>query len=427
MSCYFHDISLITYPDVNIFEMDKGKMLLSTDRNKQMIEAYKQVDSYFENKIRITHSKDSAFLLRTASEFDFLDNSTRDLVAAISQAHGENAEDVYVNPGDNKMSVESVMTRTHITHLKSILRLADSLDITQDRVSPFYLSKNFPLMPVVSRFHWISHLAVNSCSLVAEYKSLREKGSKIKDSFLSSNNLQEHVTLAVNFNTGLDLISKKPCKSPCKRINIEKKDDSYHLTIGGNNCTCITNENCPLLCKWMHCKNQWINEELLHIADMSNHDDNRIFTTDIAADYVLDKNKSIVDKYIPFIEDYLTEVEKVTKEDFDKALEKLDKAIKIVVEAEKSIKTVREGKTSTDNIEKAMDNLINARSLSEDLTEAMTNILEISVNLIGKKKFESLRLLYSKQYNGETKDLISFILWYQGFMNFIKEKCGLFK
>lgn len=312
MSCYFHDISLITYPDVNLYKMDKTP-LKSKDTRKRMIEAYQKIDSFFENRIRDSHSVDSAFLLRTEPQFNFLDNSTRDLVAAISQAHGENAEDVYVRPGDNKKSVESVMTRTHVTHLKSLLRLADSLDITQERVSPFYLSKNFPLMPDVSRFHWISHLAISHCSIIAEYKSLRKKGAKIKGSFLYNENLRELITLTIKFNTGLDISARKVCNETCKRINIERRKNSYHLTFDKDSCECIANESCPLLCKWMHCKNKWINEELLHIVDMNNDDRVRNFTTELSVDYMLDKDKTIIDKYIPFVEDYIEKAEMITK------------------------------------------------------------------------------------------------------------------
>lgn len=425
MSCYFHDISLITYPDVNLYDMDKGTVLKSKDMRKRMIEAYQKIDSYFEDKIRSSHSDDSAFLLRTEPEFDFLDNSTRDLVAAISQAHGENAKDVYVSPEENKKSVESVMTRTHVTHLKSILRLADSLDITRERVSPFYLSKTFPLMPVVSKFHWISHLAVNRCSLVAEYKSLKKKGAKIKDSFLSHDNLREFITLTVRFNTGLDLVAKKSCKIPCKRISIEKKKSTYHVSFGKGDCTCIANDTCPLLCKWMHCKNQWINEELLHIADMSNNDDNRIFTTDVAADYVLDKDKNIVDKYIPFIEDYLDEVEKVTIKDFEGALARLDKALRAVSETEESIKVVREGKLTPETIKKAMDSISNVKEISKEVVKAMTDILQVSVNLLGRNKFAVLWMVYSKKQNETSKEQKNFVMWFRGFMDFIKDYGGL--
>lgn len=421
MSCYFHDISLIMYPDVNLYEMDKDMTLKSKDLRKKMIESYQKIDSYFENKIRSRHSDNSAFLLRTEPEFDFLDNSTRDLVAAISQAHGENAEDVYVSPEENKKSVESVMTRTHVTHLKSILRLADSLDITQERVSPFYLSKTFPLMPVISRFHWISHLAVNRCSLVAEYKSLKKKGAKIRDSFLSNENLQEIVTLTVKFNTGLDITARKVCKLPCKRISVEKKRRCYHITIGKEDCMCIAKGSCPLLCKWMHCKNQWINEELLHIADMNNHDETRIFTTDVAADHILDKDKNLVDKYIPFIENYLEEVEKVTWKDFDEALVRLDKAIKTASEAEKSIKAVWGEKVTHEIIKKALDSMSKVKVISDGLAKAIIDIFHISVNLIGKKKFEILWMVYSKQQNETSNEQTNFVKWFRGFMDFIKE------
>lgn len=427
MSCYFHDISLIIYPDVTLFKIDKGATLKSKDLRNRMIEAYQKVDSYFENEIRSKHSEESASLLRNEHEFDFLDNSTRDLVAAISKAHGENAEDVYDSPEKNKKSVEAVMTRTHVTHLKSILRLADSLDITQERVSPFYLSKTFPLMPVVSRFHWISHLAVNHCSLVAIYKSLKKKGIKIKNSYLSHENLKENISLSIFFNTGTDIIARKVCKRPCKRISVEKVERGYHINIGKNDCECIAHETCPLLCKWMHCKNTWINEELLQIADMSNMDDKRIFSTQVSVDYVLDKEKTIVDKYIPFIEDYLDEAEKFTIKDFDEALSRYDKAFDTISTTEESIKKVTTGKATPEYVQIAMENISKIKGISKGLADAFTDTLETTVNLIGRKKFNLLWIAYSSIYKTESQNFKDYLRWYRKFLDFIKDHCGLYK
>lgn len=57
--------------------------------------------------------------------------------------------------------------------------------------------------------------------------------------------------------------------------------------------------------------NQWINEELLHIADIRNKDCVQTFTTEVSADYLLDNGKNIVDKYIPFVEIYIENNTKV--------------------------------------------------------------------------------------------------------------------
>lgn len=308
LSCYFHDISLITYPDVNSYNPEDKIDFSNSKLRKKVIEAYKKVDAYFENKIRSSHPKDSAKLLRNDSVFSFLDDPTRDLVANISEAHGQEAEDVYVRPAKRDYSFEKIMTRTHITHLKSIIRLADSLDMSQDRVSPFYLSKTFSMMPEVSGFHWISHLAVNHCSLVSDYDSPKKRKINSK-SYLAKENLIERVNLKIFFNTGIDIASERECIEPCEKIKPTKEEDGYKLVLGKENCKCVEGKACPLICKWMHCKNKYINEEIIHIVEMSNETEDSNFTTEATVNYILDKDKTIVDNYIPFLESYLNKAE----------------------------------------------------------------------------------------------------------------------
>lgn len=313
MACYYHDISLVTYPDIDTFKLETGFKFKSTDLRKRMIEAYRKIDSYFENEIRSTHPAQSAILLRTKEVFRFLDDSTRDLVANISEAHGKDAMDIYISDKGQDNSIEKVMSRMHITHLKSILRMADSLDMAQDRVSPIYLDNVFSFMPEIARFHWISHLAVNHCAFKVKCKLKNRRDVKNSESFLSPKNLLENISLNIFFNTSLDIIADTCCMEQCKKVNVKRSSNGYHIILGGKNCEAIKDGICPLLCKWVHKKNKYINEELIHIANMSNDSADATFTTKVDVNYLLDKNNKSTDKYITFVENYLNEKNKRKK------------------------------------------------------------------------------------------------------------------
>lgn len=83
----------------------EGKWNLSkctSDIKKVVIDNYKAVDYFFEDKIRSSHARDSAKEIRKRKELEFLDQSLRECVAEISESHTMDVQDIYFVKGDAK-------------------------------------------------------------------------------------------------------------------------------------------------------------------------------------------------------------------------------------------------------------------------------------------------------------------------------------
>lgn len=299
LACYLHDISLVDYPDVLAFP---EKSIVPADKDAYA-DAYKKVDAYFENEIRTTHPNDSAELVRRGDGLSFLEDTTRDLVAAISRSHGMDSSDVYpkdLRHGEKKH--DYLLRSVHLLYLKTILRLADSLDMSQERVSPLYLNKVEQYMPEVSRFHWMSHLAVKECCLQSKY----ELNNKDGHSWLAPENLRENVRVNITMNGNLALNAGTCYRDKCDSMSTKADSEGCTTRIGEKeHCGFRSGNHCPLVCKWMRTKNKYLNEELANISKMANAGDDRLFTTTIDVHYRYDKAKSSIDAYLPFIDRYI--------------------------------------------------------------------------------------------------------------------------
>ena len=348
MACYFHDITLVDYPDVNTFSFDKEDILMEAGLDTQFVEAYKEVDSYFEQKIRSSHAKDSANAINYRQMFAFLNETTRNLISNIAFSHGDDAVNVYEAPEklmdelqklqdktkskeylDNTCILDGVVSKVHIKFLKSIIRLADSLDMSQDRVSPVYLKEVLRNIPDISRFHWISHLAVKKVLLESTY-SLDKDITNV--SYLSPKGMNEDVTLRIFLNTNNRLLAPSPLKKICQGMNLKNTEEGFEVTIEEGQCktTC-----CPFVCQWMHHKNPYLNQELVNIRKMSNQIDYSNFNTSAKIIYELTQNKCNVDKYLHYIDDWLREQNSkneksgvnlnILVEEFENKLKRLEK------------------------------------------------------------------------------------------------------
>lgn len=421
MSCYFHDISLITYPDINEFHLEEDYKFKATDIRGRMIEAFKKIDSYFENQIRNPHPEESAKLLRNSPAFDFLEDSTRDLVADISESHGKDDKDIYKKVSEKEYTVDKVMSRLHLTHLKSILRLADSLDMSQDRVSPIYLDKTFLLMPEVSRFHWISHLAVNHCSLSAAYKSQMVRRVGQEKSYLSPRNLKEYITLNILFNIKLDIMSKLPCKEACKSSKVESEAYGFHIILGQGGCKRVETNECPLICKWMHEKNKYINEELLHIADMNNASNEKTFTTKVDVEYHFDKVNQSVDDYIPFIDEYLSKQAIDEVKGFDELMKELKGYITILKKYEGYFSSITRKKFSLEDYAVLKDCVDKYNHYADNGLVIIKIIFALLKDKLGEVDFLKDMVSYPQQNPNNAKTLSELLEWVSKFFDAVKQ------
>lgn len=96
LSCYLHDISMVTYPDINSFDENKVNSQTHTiNWQNEILWHYDLVDKFFENDIRNNHPKNSATIIRKGRLRFELDEFVRNAVAIISEAHGAEAKAIY--------------------------------------------------------------------------------------------------------------------------------------------------------------------------------------------------------------------------------------------------------------------------------------------------------------------------------------------
>lgn len=150
IACYLHDISMVRIASPNDFLLDQGdssKIVTemdekwnvcksTSDTKKVVVDIYKAVDNFFENKIRSKHAKDSAEEIRRRKELEFLETSVRENVAEIAESHMMSVKDIYFLKGDARKRLISSKFD------KILLRFADLLDMSERRVSKPILNHN---------------------------------------------------------------------------------------------------------------------------------------------------------------------------------------------------------------------------------------------------------------------------------------------
>lgn len=265
IACYLHDIGMVKIadekelfkqenaPDKIIDKLDYYKKLDSvTDKKEFIIKVYKEVDQFYESLIRDSHAKNSAYEIRRQKELSFLDSSLRECVAKIAEAHADETGKIYVLDASMRNSI------INYTNDKILLRLADLMDMCQNRATRIILNHNFGNISSKSAFHWISHLLTQNCELSADYNY---DNKKIQTGQQNNKLFQEIVKLTVNVN--FSQFSKMTCMK-CEHGRIE--DDSisssgFKITMLGENKKCDSNK-CNFLCRWFNVKNNYLMKEM---------------------------------------------------------------------------------------------------------------------------------------------------------------------
>ena len=229
---------MVTYPDINSFDENKVNSQPHTiNWQNEILRHYVLVDKFFENDIRNNHPKNSATIIRKGRLGFELDEFVRNAVAIISEAHGADAEDIYAH-NDEPEIINS-------QKLKIMLRIVDTLDMCEERVSPYYLSLTEQQIPNTSKFHWISHLAIKSCNFETKYDLVDEIEDDIYGTFLDFKNITEQIRLTIKLNTRQETSTNLPEKL-CNNIIVTPTTDGINLQI----CEGICNMNsCPFVCR----------------------------------------------------------------------------------------------------------------------------------------------------------------------------------
>jgi len=293
LSCYLHDISMVMQPNINLFTQENFKtdelytsfleikkqieteMLSEKQKEKALMkQSFEKVSNYFEVIVRDNHARDSASFIKNNRDLDFLELPIRGIVSAVSEAHNYNPNDVYGLKSTAKSDVVSEK------YMMILLRIADLLDISKDRVSLNILRHNIKNMPEISQYHWVTHAAIDRFQISSTYEFIKHK-LKEKDDFitqLKKQNLMETITVEIFLNSS-NLTKVKSLNCENAKATLTKASDGIIIELGkGEKCD---PEQCNFLCKWMLKKNEYLLKELNALQLYLDRNANNIFTTKI--------------------------------------------------------------------------------------------------------------------------------------------------
>ena len=300
LACYLHDISMVIHPDLGRLNSESGqnivlisdiiaqmkeevikfeKVDVSDEKNsrykdagKFLIFVFNEVYRYFESLVRDNHAKDSAKFIRDTSNslLNYLKPTLLSYVAKVAESHGYDVMDVY---GLKSRAKDDTIS---IKYLMVLIRLADLLDVANDRVNYHLLRQNLTNLSRTSKFHWISHLVTDKIELKTNYTTDDGLG-------LGDKPITEEINLELYLNVKQLTVAMKNRR--CRNCKLEKKDGENSLIIKINgNCdssyTC-DEKYCTVLCYWMMQKHDWLVQELVALHDYLYSVNNSLFKTNI--------------------------------------------------------------------------------------------------------------------------------------------------
>ena len=311
MTCYLHDISMVTLPDMQLlcsenistsklytdFIIDYSKTLSNgggpRETRKLLGDYYQRIDSFFETTIRGNHARDSAMEIRKHPELSFIADPERELVAEVSAAHGFDLYDIYYlrSTGDT-----SLINKKQITIL---LRLADLLDMSRYRVSKLLLQHNLENMNEVSRFHWLSHLVTDGYDFSSHY-SLRNSNN---DCHIAYGNITENITLTVN----VKLSQLYPIDKTygCKYVSSSIPSQNGSVTIKCNSASSCDTDKCTFLCKWFMKKNSYLIPEFSALQEYLQTLPENYFHSEVSVVINIVEKTSIPADAFDYLRDYV--------------------------------------------------------------------------------------------------------------------------
>ena len=309
LACYLHDIAMVIYPNLHDFgktndleselAVTKWKNNLQTqkinkdashsDISKFILETFEVVNNFFEETIRKEHSKRAAKFIKNQKDLNFIELLTRRIVSEISKGHGLDNKDVY---GLRSNAKEDVVSEKY---LMIILRLADLMDMSKDRVSVNILKQSIRNMPKESQFQWISHLAIDKCTIETEF-NCNPIGNKEKLE------IAENVVFTIYLNTRvLTSIKKSDCK---KGVNCRVSKDCIEIKFEDNTCL-----NCNFMSKWMMKKHEYLFDELISLQTYLNRNSNNsVFKTHFKINLNMKNTNKLSSEFIDVINKKLYEL-----------------------------------------------------------------------------------------------------------------------
>lgn len=290
IACYLHDISMVSLPDMDVIQLDtyesnelyynfvrdikaeNDKSSLSKSPVKKLMkDYYLKLDSFYESIVRDNHAKNSAYEIRNRDDLSFIDDSIRDIIAEISEAHCQDVRDVYKLRSDGKSSVWNKKLT------KIILRFADLLDMSNYRVSKRILNHNLDNMSETSCFHWLSHLITSGYRIETEYELAEDISTENEEiSFLKKKMIKE--ILNINIDVELPQLTKEESNN-CTDMSLTKITDNGIVISVGKKCE--NSDKCNFMCKWFRKKNYYLFKELAALNTYLIDLDNNYFSSEI--------------------------------------------------------------------------------------------------------------------------------------------------
>lgn len=289
LSCYLHDISMVLHPDMygilpsdsaseafvsekmlsmrdevaKFFKINNEKSIMK-DSGSFLVKLFDDIYSFYENHIRGNHPDDSARFIRGKSKdlFSYIEPTILSYVADVSAAHGFDLLDVF---GLRSKAKDDVVS---LKYLMILLRLADLMDASKDRVNYYLLRQNVEYMPMMSRFHWTSHLITDKMELNADYEVSKDLG------------VPHPITEILQFTVYLNvkLLDSTNEKKKCDKCICTVSDNEFTIDFNDNGCN---RDCCPILCRWMIKKHNYLLPELAALSDYLNNVNDSMVRTEV--------------------------------------------------------------------------------------------------------------------------------------------------
>lgn len=242
------------------------------DAGSFLVAVFNEVYGYFEALVRDNHAKDSAKFIRDRSNtlLKYLEPTLLSYVAKVSESHGYDVMDVY---GLRSRAKDDTVS---LKYLMILIRLADLLDVANDRVNYHLLRQNLKNLSDTSKFHWISHLVTDKIELKTNYTTEDNVDMDKKP-------ITEEINLILHLNVKqLTAMGKQKKCQGCQFVN-KAEDNSMVIKIMGDGDKVYECDevHCTVLCYWMMKKHDWLIKELIALNDYLFSANNSLFKTKI--------------------------------------------------------------------------------------------------------------------------------------------------
>ena len=320
LACYLHDISMVIHPDLSRMSSAQGDNIvvisdlmmkmqnelkafntinLKDRKNsrlknagKFLVTIFNEVYGYFESEVRDHHAADSAKFIRERSNtlLNYLEPTLLSFVAKVSESHGYDVYDVY---GLKSRAKDDTIS---LKYLMILIRLADLLDVANDRVNYHLLRQNLKHLSLTSKFHWISHLVTDKIELKTAYDADESEEKKLDE---------KPITEDINLNLHLNVkhLTSATKENKCKNYQCNIEDDKINIEIrNGGECD---QDSCTVLCQWMMKKHEWLVPELVALNDYLFSVNNSLIKTRINFNIYYNNDMSLDPDMFDYVQKYL--------------------------------------------------------------------------------------------------------------------------